>query len=63
MSRGRRKETPLDQWCVLMDYGGHTVWMTEEKARALAKSFRRKKNWRLCYLVHRKSKETECQPN
>lgn len=54
MSRGRKKEIPLDQPAalVLFDYGGHSVWMESEKAIAFAKRLR--KRGHRCCIVRRK---------
>jgi hypothetical protein len=56
MSRGRKKEIPLNQPAslVLFSYGGRTVWMEPEKAAAFAQRLR-KRGHKVC-LVHRKVK-------
>lgn len=57
MSRGKKKEIPLDQpaSCVLMDYGGYSVWMEPEAAKAFAARLRKRRH--RCYIVRRKVKE------
>lgn len=54
MSRGRKKEIPLDQPAalVLMDYGGYSIWMPPEQAIAFAKRLRKK--GQRCCIVRRK---------
>lgn len=54
MTKARKKPIPLDQpaSCVLMGYGGHSVWMEPEKAKDFAARLR--KRGRRCYIVRRK---------
>lgn len=56
MSRARKKPIPLNQpaSCVLMGYGGYSVWMEPEKAKDFA--VRLRKRGHRCYIVRRKVK-------
>lgn len=58
MSRGKKKPIPMDQpaSCVLMDYGGHSVWMEPQKAVDFAAKLR--KHGHRCYIVRRKVKQS-----
>lgn len=58
MSRRQKPPIPLNQpaSCVLMDYGGYSVWMEPAKAEDFAARLR--KNGRRCYIVRRKVKAT-----
>lgn len=53
----KTKSIPLTQpaSCVLMDYGGYSVWMEPEAAKDFAASLR--KRGRRCYVVRRKVKQ------
>lgn len=56
MTGARKKPIPLNQpaSCVLMDYGGWSVWMEPQKAKNFAADLR--KRGRRCYIVRRKVK-------
>jgi hypothetical protein len=56
VTRARKKPIPPTEpaSCVLMDYGGYSVWMKPEKAADFAASLR--KRGRRCYIVRRKVK-------
>lgn len=58
MSRARKKPIPLSKpaSCVLMSYGGCSVWTEPEKAKELAAEFR--KRGHRCYIVRRKVKQS-----
>lgn len=61
MTRGRKNPTPDDdaEHCVLFDYGGRSVWMSEEAARNFAKRFNRRAGRTRAYLVKRKGRPTD----
>lgn len=56
MTKARKKPIPLDQHasCVLMDYGGYSVWMEPKAAEDFAARLRKRRH--RCYIVRRKVK-------